>query len=267
MDNKMFFFDIDGTLIDVNKDIYEITDASKVAMDELKSNGHDVFLSTGRCKCFIVDGVSSYPFSGYVTCNGGHVSYKGKTLYKTVIEPKAIIETMNLCSQYDMNYYFESNDYIYIKDRHDPTHVHFANKWGMKDEICVDHFDPYHIESYIGMIYCNNLDDIPVMIEKLSPYFDIQRHRSRHSFDLTLRGTSKAKGIMELVKAMHRDMKDTIAFGDGRNDLEMIEEVSLGIAMGNAVPELKKVANYVTANIEDEGIKFALQHFGMINQR
>ena len=104
MDNKMFFFDIDGTLIDVNKDIYEITDASKVAMDELKSNGHDVFLSTGRCKCFIVDGVSSYPFSGYVTCNGGHVSYKGKTLYKTVIEPKAIIETMNLCSQYDMNY-------------------------------------------------------------------------------------------------------------------------------------------------------------------
>ena len=66
---------------------------------------------------------------------------------------------------------------------------------------------------------------------------------------------------------MHRDMKDTIAFGDGRNDLEMIEEVSLGIAMGNAVPELKKVANYVTANIEDEGIQFALQHFGMINQR
>ena len=106
MDNKMFFFFFFLTLIDVNKDIYEITDASKVAMDELKSNGHDVFLSTGRCKCFIVDGVSSYPFSGYVTCNGGHVSYKGKTLYKTVIEPEAIMETMNLCSQYDMNYYF-----------------------------------------------------------------------------------------------------------------------------------------------------------------
>ena len=50
------------------------------------------------------------------------------------------------------------------------------------------------------------------------------------------------------------------------DDLEMIEEVSLGIAMGNAVPELKNVANYVTTNIEDEGIEFALKHFGLINQ-
>ena len=47
------FFDIDGTLIDVKLDIRSITDETKKSLDELKENGHGVFLATGRCKCFI----------------------------------------------------------------------------------------------------------------------------------------------------------------------------------------------------------------------
>ena len=64
--SKLLFFDIDGTLIECNLGIYSITDSTKQALDELKQNGHDVFLATGRCKCFITDGVMSYPFSGRV---------------------------------------------------------------------------------------------------------------------------------------------------------------------------------------------------------
>ena len=60
--SKLLFFDIDGTLIECNLGIYSITDSTKQALDELKQNGHDVFLATGRCKCFITDGVMSYPF-------------------------------------------------------------------------------------------------------------------------------------------------------------------------------------------------------------
>ena len=83
--SKLFFFDIDGTLIDCNQDIYEITPETVRTLDKLKEAGHDVFLSTGRCKCFIVDGVMKYPFSGYVTCNGAYVEYKGKCVYKNVV--------------------------------------------------------------------------------------------------------------------------------------------------------------------------------------
>lgn len=81
----------------------------------------------------------------------------------------------------------------------------------------------------------------------------------------TLKGSSKAVGIKEFIKELGRDINDTIAFGDGRNDIEMIEETGLGIAMGNAVPELKSVAKYVTANIEEEGIAAACKHFNYIS--
>lgn len=62
---------------------------------------------------------------------------------------------------------------------------------------------------------------------------NIQRHQTGYSFDLTLKGVSKAVGIKKLVEALNKDMQDTIAFGDGRNDLEMLEEVNTGVAMGN----------------------------------
>lgn len=138
MMSKLFFFDIDGTLIDCNQDIYEITPETFRTLDKLKEAGHDVFLSTGRCKCFIVDGVMKYPFSGYVTCNGAYVEYKGKCVYKNVVPAEAIKATMDLCEKYHFNYYFEGNDYIYVRDSKDPVHQAFANNWGMKEETIID---------------------------------------------------------------------------------------------------------------------------------
>lgn len=262
--SKLLFFDIDGTLIECGLDIYSITETTRKALDKLKENGHDVFLATGRCKCFITDGVMDYPFSGYVTCNGGYVEYRDEPLYKAIVPAKAIKATMELSQKYNFNYYFENSDYIYIRDRQDERHLEFAKNWGMKPRTLVDDFDPEEIETYIGMIVVNDTKDIPPMVEALSPYFDVQRHQSDHSFDLTLKGVSKAVGIEKLVERINRSIDDTIAFGDGRNDIEMLETVDLGIAMGNAVEEAKASADYETDRIENDGIVKALKHFELI---
>lgn len=262
--NKLFFFDIDGTLIECESGIYEIQKSTMDAMDQLKKNGHDVFLATGRCKCFIVDGVMKYPFSGYVTCNGACVEYKNKIVYKKVVPTEAIQKTHDFCKERNMAYYFEGNDCIYILNKNNPRHIEFKDKWGMKDSIIVDEYDIADIETYIGMIVVNSEDDVKPMIDTLSPYFHIQRHQFGLSFDLTLKGESKAKGIKKLTEALESDMSCTVAFGDGRNDIEMIKEVGLGIAMGNAAKETKAVSDYVTDNADKEGIVKALKHFSFI---
>lgn len=261
---KMFFFDIDGTLIECSKGIFSIQPTTRDALNQLKENNNDIFLATGRCKCFIVDGVMDYPFSGYVTCNGAYVEYNNECVYKKVIPFDAIIKTHELCVKNNLSYYFEGNDNIYVLNKTNPKHLEFKNNWGMKDEVVIDDFDPTKIETYIGMIVLNSKDDIAEVVKTLGPYFDIQRHQSGYSFDLTLKGESKAKGIMELVKALNRDMKDTVAFGDGRNDIEMLETVNLGIAMGNGAIEAKSVADYITDDVDDNGIENALKHFSFI---
>lgn len=261
---KLFFFDIDGTLIDCNKNIYEISDVNKQSLDMLKANGHDVFLATGRCKCFINDGVYAYPFSGYVTCNGGYVEYKNKAIYKAVVPVEAIKATMAISEELDLDYYFEASDYIYVRNKNNPKHIAFARQWEMKDETIIDDFQPEEIETYIGMIVVNDQKDIPVMIERLSPYFDVQRHQSAYSFDLTLKGVSKALGIQKLVEALHKDMNDTVAFGDGRNDVEMLETVGIGVAMANAMPEALAVADEVCESVENNGITTWLKNKKLI---
>ena len=155
--NKLLFFDIDGTLIECNLGIYSIPDKLRQDLDQLKVNGHDVFLATGRCKCFITDGVMDYPFNGYVTCNGGYVEYLGKPIYKAVVPSAAIKATMALCEKYDFNYYFESTDFIYVRDCKNPKHIEFSQKWKMKPETVIDRFDPDKIETYIGMIVVNKI--------------------------------------------------------------------------------------------------------------
>ncbi|MCD7808927.1 MAG: Cof-type HAD-IIB family hydrolase [Erysipelotrichaceae bacterium] len=264
--SKLYFFDIDGTLIDCTRGIFEIEDGVVKILDQLKSQSDDVFLATGRCKCFIVDGVMKYPFSGYVTCNGAYVEYQGKTIYKKLVSTEALKATHDICVERDMAYYFESNNYIYVLNKNNPKHLEFKEKWGMKDEVIVDDFDINNIETYIGMIVINSKEDEEPMRNALSPYFNIQRHRNEYSFDLTIKGESKAKGIKELVKGLNKDMKDTIAFGDGRNDIEMLEEVELGIAMGNSMVEAKQAAKYITNDIDDDGIMKALQYFSLIQR-
>ena len=261
---QLYFFDIDGTLIECNKGIYSIPDSSRNALLQLQKQGDHVFLATGRCKCFIIDGVMDYPFDGYVTCNGAYVEYMGETIYKKVIPAQAIQYTHELCLERDLAYYFEGNDYIYVLNKNNPKHIEFKNNWGMKDNTIIDQFDPQEIETYIGMIVVNSSDDIAPMVETLSPYFDIQRHQSGYSFDLTLKGESKAKGIKKLVEKLEMDIEQTIAFGDGRNDVEMLTEVGLGIAMGNGAIEAKAVADYVTDDIDKDGILKALNHFSLI---
>lgn len=262
--SKLFFFDIDGTLIECNKEIYSIQPTTRKALKQLQDQGDDVFLATGRCKCFIVDGVMDYPFSGYVTCNGAYVEYKGEVIYKKVIPAEAILKTHQLCVERHLAYYFEGNDHIYILNKTNPKHIEFKDNWGMKDKVIVDDFDIDEIETYIGMIVVNSKDDIEPMVKELSDYFDIQRHQSDFSFDLTLKGESKAKGIEKLVEALGKDMKDTIAFGDGGNDIEMLSSVGQGIAMGNAVIEAKEVADYITDDVDCDGIVKALEHFSYI---
>lgn len=261
---KLFFFDIDGTLIECEKGVYEIQEEVWKLLDQLKAQGDDVFLATGRCKCFIPETVMKYPFSGYVTCNGAYVEYKNQEIYKSVVPYDAFSKVTEFCKKRNLTYYFENSDYICVINRHNPKHTEFRDKWGMKDEILIDKFELNEVETYIGMIVANSEEDIPYIREELSPYFDVQQHNNGLSFDLTLKGESKAKGIKELAKALNVPVEDTIAFGDGRNDVEMLSEVGLGIAMGNGAQEAKDAAKFVTKDIGDHGILYAIEYYSLL---
>lgn len=83
--------------------------------------------------------------------------------------------------------------------------------------------------------------------------------------DLIPSDVGKDNGIRDICNYLGIDPKETMAFGDGENDISMIRAAGIGIAMGIAPDKVKETADYVTTAAEDAGITKALQHFGLIN--
>ena len=88
--------------------------------------------------------------------------------------------------------------------------------------------------------------------------------KGRDFGDFTQKNLSKASAVAVLLDALGLNLEDTFAFGDSFNDIEILHYCQTGIAMGNAVDELKAVADYVTTAVTDDGIFNAFKHFGLI---
>lgn len=261
---KLFFFDIDGTLLSTPTGLVDISDKNKEAFRALQAKGHSLFIATGRTKCFIVDPIYRFGFDGYVTCNGAYVEYEGKPIFKHPFENKCLEKLIQVCDQFQFDYYIEGVNQIYVNDKQKESVHDFALRWEMKQDVMVDQFDVEKIEAYIAMVEVNQEEDIDKLMRTLGDDFDISRHPGQLSFDLNVKGINKGKGIEALLRQIHFPKEDTYAFGDGNNDLEMIEAVGCGIAMGNGVEPLKQVAKMVTLSVQEDGVYDALKKLQFI---
>lgn len=73
------------------------------------------------------------------------------------------------------------------------------------------------------------------------------------------------KGILTYLEKTGIEKDEIMAFGDAENDIDMLEYAGIGIAMGNGGEDVKAAADFVTRDIDDDGIAYALQHFGLID--
>ena len=101
------------------------------------------------------------------------------------------------------------------------------------------------------------------MKKEFSDDFLILEHEE-NVVEFVPKGTSKATGIKWLCGYLNIALEDTFAMGDSVNDIEMLQSVGCGIAMGNATPPVKEIADYVTTYIMKDGVKNALIHYGLI---
>ena len=84
--------------------------------------------------------------------------------------------------------------------------------------------------------------------------------------DITNFSADKGKALLAMAEHEHMRIDETMAFGDGGNDMPIIKQAGIGVAMGNASDEVKAVADYVTTSVDDDGVLNALLHFGVISR-
>ncbi|CQR47000.1 Sugar phosphatase YidA [Paraliobacillus sp. PM-2] len=259
--------DLDGTLLTDNKVISERT---KRIVLQAKKEGHIVVIATGRPHRASIDYYHELELNTpMVNFNGALIHHPTDTKWQALHSPlpvrtaKEIIQT---CYNLEVkNIMAEVSDDVYI-DRYDEElmEILHTNKednpitiGSLKNELKVD---PTSLlihprESHITSLREQLDTDHATVIE----------HRKWGApwnvIEIVRKGMNKAVGLKRISHYYHIPQENIIAFGDEDNDLEMIEYAGIGVAMGNAIDELKQIANYVTDNNEQDGIGLFLEKY------
>lgn len=263
MERKAAFFDIDGTLIGFKEKKLVMPESTKIAIRRFREKGNLAFVCSGRQLRFILQEFPEDMFDGYISGNGTHIMFRGKEVYEKELSKEMIVNLMKSFDELEVSCSFSGgyNGYSYkmSRERIDRYNSQFKG-------------DPYIIEDWnIEDVKATSLDIFykdQMILEKCRDYFKdsliFNSHGPDMSADVSLKNWGKADAIEYIVKYLNIPMENTFAFGDGHNDIEMIKRVNTGIAMGNAVEELKAVADYITSDIFEDGIYKAMENYEMI---
>lgn len=260
---KILFFDIDGTLItDDGKRTFP--ESAKRAIKQARQNGHLTFINTGRTFENVDAFIREAGFDGYVCGCGTYIVVDDKELYHHKLTQKRCVEIAELARKCKIQGIFEqAGQTCYDKDNvlkeADYLIAYFRR---MGRTLVDDIYDEAFLFDKFTAWYKEGVTDIQTFMDGL-PDFDFI-DREANFYEVVPKGFSKAHGIKYLLDYYQLPIENAYVFGDSNNDLEMLQFVPNSIAMGVCTPEVKAIAAYQTSRVEDDGIMRAMQHFGII---
>lgn len=259
----LIFFDIDGTL--VGEDGHVIPDSAQNAIQRARAGGHICMINTGRTlKLVGSELLNQTEFDGLILGCGTMVVYRGKTLLHKTFEREEALEILAGLQRYEIdaclegteNNFSDSDDRLFTEG-----YRRFINRfktfgYGSFSQ-APGHFDKFY--AYVDRI--EKMEGFRREFETRLDFVD----RKGGFFEIMPRGFSKASAMNFVADALGIPMEETAAIGDSSNDIPMIERAHIGIAMGNATEDVKKIADYVSTDLLNDGIANALRWLGAIS--
>ncbi|TXD96345.1 Cof-type HAD-IIB family hydrolase [Psychrobacter frigidicola] len=257
---KIIFFDIDDTLSRNG----EIAPQNKATLEALAKTDIKLVISTGRSKPILpldIIALLEADVLDAIICMNGQYSFDNKRVISDYpLSSEQTTTIAELCKNSNLVYKFDSATHIVWSDEHE-----WQNTYHDKIKSC-SMIDPEYCHFntvYQCSVFFDNQDQKMQDIDfikhelKLVHWHDIVG-------DILPIDASKARGILDVCAHFDIDASDCMAFGDGLNDLEMFDLVGYAVAMGDAKPELKEKADFITGTIEEYGIQAVLNPFHLV---
>ena len=249
------FFDLDGTLLDEHS---QITPEISEAMHRLRQNDVLPIIATGRTETEVLAIREAAGITSNIVMNGAFIRIDGKEVFSDTLDK-------NLCARMleavrdpgdELSYYNENG---YWATGHNDEMIEAYNYVRSP----LPEIDPFRYEKdRINMMLVLGIANETFYKEQF-PELTFYRN-TPFSIDVVKSGTSKGTGIKTLVNLLNLKDVPTFGFGDGSNDFALLEACDYKIAMGNGLPELKEIADFVTLKNTEGGIVHALNHFELI---
>ena len=268
---KILAFDMDDTLLDGHG---KLSDGNKAAIMRAMEKGYHVVIATGRVLAALPKDVLAVEGVQYaVTSNGARITdlQTGKILFENLITPEAVDAVKPYLHDEDVMLEIFFDDAVYA-DRKDLTHLADFGRTSEKSQ----HYvltTRQPVDDLLGLLEENkdrmeNLNLIMADDEKRLRWLsEIKKipgvtacSSTPDNIEIGGLNTSKADALIELAAYLGLDKDSIMAFGDSSNDEQMVVRSGIGVAMGNSVPELLDVADYIAPTNEDDGVAYTLEH-------
>ena len=234
-DIRAAFFDIDGTLLAFGS--AALPASTVAALAALRKNGVKTFIATGRPPVHLpyLHALDGIPFDGYVTMNGQYCyTADGELLYSRHIDRAALRTLLPYIAAEQLSVGFVGRDFCVFNLINDLSRSFAAELQQGTGDVAA------HIESCEAVRWADGFCDILPA------------------------GGGKPNGLAHTLEHLGLTREQAIAFGDGGNDVTMLQYAGTGVAMGNACDAAKAAADYITDDVTKDGLAKALKHFGLI---
>lgn len=269
-DSAVLFFDVDGTLTSFDPDDMTDKDFSAVrpsqtaieAFHRLHDVGHKAFICTGRPLWLVADGLRALNPAGIVAMAGATLEVEGRVVHEDCFDEDVIEELAHRIAAAGGEALFETNGATYSLE---PVGVEQSFLLGAD---VVHGVDQMRVDGRlrVGKV-CINARDLACVANDdgfIDCEFELCNTGGQNR-ELSPKGIDKGVGVARALAYLGREGNArTFGFGDSGNDLGMLAAVETAVAMGNAMPEVKAVADYVTDDVAHDGTVTAMQHFGLI---
>lgn len=276
MMKKLVFFDIDGTLVTRNNHIPKSTIQ---AIQTLKQNGVIPVIATGRSPVLIREIAKELKIDSYIAMNGQYIVHQGEVIYSNPIDMNFVDAVVEVAIERRDGILLATADeiianslislvnrgslYTFLKGFVGliPERVK-VTLWNRLMKKAPEKEDYKNKEIFMMNINADQeeeLDYKKIFADRLT-----FTRANEMSMDIISKGISKATGAQQMIEELGISHQNTYAFGDGLNDLELIQFVGTGVAMANGFDELKVVADIVTDSVFNDGISKGLKKLELI---
>ncbi len=267
MKNKgIVFFDVDGTLIDWTKRIFEPTKVTKSAIEKLRENGYLTILATGRPKSSIDEGLLDLGLNGYIASNGAYAEIDNKVLFNKTIDNNELKVLLDFLEENNVVYMLEGQENLYVLDINNEKISNLIEEANLnRDKFTEDwNRDTVKVSKIIAVSFDDKSFDLVYKRFEKEGYAFMCNLSNGNLFEIYKAKYTKGYGVDHLLNLLDISKDKAYAFGDGENDIEMFQAVKYGIAMGGYHERLEPYAYDFTENVENEGIEKGLKKLGLV---
>lgn len=286
---RLIAVDLDGTLLN---SYGEVSEENKKAITYAQQKGAIVMLTSGRPVKSVQDFANALGANQYCICGNGatvHDLQKNESMYQNAIEKKRVLELMEICEHNSIYYSIYTEEGILAKSLNfNVLYYNQENKKKTEDKrtpITIEQNLYTYIKEDTNHIYLkfSIADENNVIFtrtrEKLKTIKRLQildvEHQSRKVFksgteyvpieyyytEITNQDVHKWNGIQHVMKRLGIEAENVMAIGDNINDVTMLQNAGLGVAMGNSAPYIQEIAKVVTDTNNEDGVAKAIYQY------